>query len=392
MVRPRRLEVDRSRRHLDAFERGAGLSRPGSNRSSRSGAWHRRAGCLYAGVEPAGLFRSDDGGQSWRHVAGLRNHPSRPKWQPGGGRAHPAFDSFRTPTTNDSFGSGSPPPACFIRPMAARPGKPRNQGTRADFLPEGQNYPEFGQCVHCLVMAPGMPDRLYQQNHCGMYRSDDGGRHWDSIEPGLPSTFGFPAAVHPRDPATLYLLPLNGDTAGRYVPDGKAAVWRTRDCGGSWQALRKGLPQENAFFGVLRQAMATDRLAPAGTLFRHQHGHAVRQRRRGRHLDLHRAVPARDLFGGDAGRRGVDGLARGIRFMPNDRPSLRTRAGRGHASRSARKPLPGLRAAGGAVRRDRWRAIDALDARWPGMRDRLCDSTPAIRRHINVFVDGERAT
>ena len=107
----------------------------------------------------------------------------------------------------------------------------RNRGTRADFLPEGQNYPEYGQCVHCVVMAPGMPDRLYQQNHCGMYRSEDGGRRWDSIEAGLPSTFGFPAAVHPRDPATLYLLPLNGDIAGRYVPDGKAAVWRTRDGG-----------------------------------------------------------------------------------------------------------------------------------------------------------------
>jgi hypothetical protein len=143
----------------------------------------------------------------------------------------------------------------------------RNRGTRADFLPAGQNYPEYGQCVHCRVMAPGMPDRLYQQNHCGIYRSGDGGRNWDSIEAGLPSSFGFPTAVHPRDPATLYLLPLNGDTAGRYVPEGKAAVWRTRDCGDSWEALRKGLPQKNAFFGVLRQAMATDRLAPAGVYF-----------------------------------------------------------------------------------------------------------------------------
>jgi photosystem II stability/assembly factor-like uncharacterized protein len=134
-------------------------------------------------------------------------------------------------------------------------------------MPEDQRYPEFGQCVHCLVMAPGPPQRLYQQNHCGMYRSEDGGKEWQSIETGLPSSFGFPAAAHPRDRATLYLLPLNGDIAGRYVPEAKAAVWRTRDGGANWQALREGLPQKNVFFGVLRQAMATDRRDPAGVYF-----------------------------------------------------------------------------------------------------------------------------
>jgi photosystem II stability/assembly factor-like uncharacterized protein len=116
-------------------------------------------------------------------------------------------------------------------------------------------------------MAPGEPDRLYQQNHCGMYRSEDGGRSWESIEAGLPSSFGFPAAAHPRDPSVLYLVPLNGDSVGRFVPEGKAAVWRTRDGGSTWQAMRNGLPQRNAFFGVLRQAMATDRLDPAGVYF-----------------------------------------------------------------------------------------------------------------------------
>jgi photosystem II stability/assembly factor-like uncharacterized protein len=100
-----------------------------------------------------------------------------------------------------------------------------------------------------------------------MYRSEDGGESWESIEAGLPSTFGFPAAAHPRDPDTLYLVPLNGDVLGRYVPDAKAAVWRTRDAGKSWQALRQGLPQEKVFFGVLRQAMATDPLEPAGIYF-----------------------------------------------------------------------------------------------------------------------------
>jgi len=223
-------------------------------------------GTLYAGVEPAGLFRSADGGQSWRHIAGLRNHPSREKWQPGGGGLilhslvpHPKDDKQLWVAISAA--------GVFHTADGGETWEPRNRGTRADFLPEGQQYPEFGQCVHSLVMAPGKPDRLYQQNHCGMYRSEDGGRQWDSIEAGLPSTFGFPSAVHPRDPESLYLLPLNGAIEGRYVPEGKTAVWRTRDGGRSWQALRDGLPQKNAFFGVLRQAMATDRLAPAGVYF-----------------------------------------------------------------------------------------------------------------------------
>ncbi len=104
-------------------------------------------------------------------------------------------------------------------------------------------FPDYGQCVHSLVMAPGQPGRLYLQNHCGMYRSDDGGQNWHSIEAGLPSTFGFPAAARPRDPEALYLVPLNGDFVGRFMPDAKAAVWRTRDGGAIWQDLRAGLPQ-----------------------------------------------------------------------------------------------------------------------------------------------------
>lgn len=220
-------------------------------------------GRLYAGVEPAGLFRSDDGGRSWEHVSGLRNHPSRPEWQPGGGGLilhslvpHPA-DPRQVWVAISTGG-------VFHTANGGNTWQPRNKGTRNDYLPEGQRFPEYGQCVHALVMAPGIPNRLYQQNHCGMYRSDDGGESWQSIEAGLPSSFGFPAVAHPRDPNTLYLFPLNGDSVGRLAPEGKAAVWRTRDGGATWQDLRAGLPQENAFLTVLRQAMATDSLDPAG--------------------------------------------------------------------------------------------------------------------------------
>jgi photosystem II stability/assembly factor-like uncharacterized protein len=224
------------------------------------------AGRLYAGVEPAGLFRSDDGGQSFVHVAGLRNHSSQPDWQPGGGGLI-LHSLVLHPKDEEQIWVGISAAGVFQTADGGETWETRNRGTRADFLPEGQNYPDHGQCVHSLVMAHGTPNRLYQQNHCGMYRSDDGGRHWDSIEAGLPSSFGFPAAVHPRDPETLYLVPLNGDTAGRFMPQGKAAVWRTADGGKNWHGQRQGLPQANAFFGVLRQALATDQLEPAGVYF-----------------------------------------------------------------------------------------------------------------------------
>lgn len=223
-------------------------------------------GALYAGVEPAGLFRSEDGGGSWRHVAGLRAHPSRPSWQPGGGGLI-LHSLVPHPTDRRQVWVGISAAGVFHTEDGGESWEPRNRGTRIGYPPGQESYPEHGQCVHCLVMAPGLPDRLYQQNHWGTFRSEDGGRRWESIEQGLPSTFGFAAAAHPRDRETLYVLPLNGDSAGRFVPEGKAAVWRTRDGGASWQALRDGLPQENAFYCVLRQAMATDRLAPAGVYF-----------------------------------------------------------------------------------------------------------------------------
>lgn len=223
-------------------------------------------GRLYAGVEPAGLFSSEDGGQSWQHVRGLRDHPSRSEWQPGGGGLilhsivpHPGDDR--------KLWVGISTAGVFHSADGGESWEPRNRGTRMDYAPEDQRYPEFGQCVHCIVKAPGADDRLYQQNHCGMYRSDNGGETWESIEAGLPSSFGFPSAAHPTDPDTLYLIPLNGDSVGRFMPEGSTAVYRTRDAGKSWQALRNGLPQEHAFFGVLRQAMATDPLDPAGIYF-----------------------------------------------------------------------------------------------------------------------------
>jgi photosystem II stability/assembly factor-like uncharacterized protein len=142
---------------------------------------------------------------------------------------------------------------------------PRNKNVRADFMPD--KYPEFGQCVHKLVMAPRQSTLLYQQNHCGVYRSHDGGKLWEEISEGLPSSFGFPMATHPRDPRTIWVVPLDGGGNGRFMPEGRAAVWRSREGGDRWTRQSTGLPQVNAFMGVLRDALAVDHLDPAGVYF-----------------------------------------------------------------------------------------------------------------------------
>jgi photosystem II stability/assembly factor-like uncharacterized protein len=245
-------------------------------------AWvaHSAHGRLYVGVEPAGLFVSDDGGASFREIEGLSRHPTRPQWQPGGiGLVLHSIVS--DPADAKRLWVGISSVGVFYTEDGGETWTPRNTGTRCDFLPEDQRYPEFGQCVHNLTMAPGRSNLLYQQNHCGMYRSDDGGASWRSIEEGLPSSFGFPVAAHPRDPETLFFLPLNGAEQGRYPPDARAAVWRSRDGGARWADCRAGLPQSGAYFGVMRQAMATDALDPAGVYFGASNGSVYASRDEG---------------------------------------------------------------------------------------------------------------
>jgi hypothetical protein len=218
---------------------------------------------LYCGVEPAALFESHDAGESWEPVEGLLNHDQRQYWQPGAGGLclHTII-----PDPND-------PKRMLIAISAAgvyrtddggKNWRPRNVGVRAEFLPD--KYPEFGQCVHKVVHHPARPERLFLQNHWGLYRTDDWGDNWKDIANGVPSDFGFAMTMHPKDLDTVYIVPLESDEF-RCTPEAKLRVYRTTNAGGSWEPLSDGLPQSGAYETVLRDALAADSLDPAGIYF-----------------------------------------------------------------------------------------------------------------------------
>jgi photosystem II stability/assembly factor-like uncharacterized protein len=231
----------------------------------------RANGTLFAGAKPAALFASRDGGESWEKVEALTDHPSAAGWNPGaaGLTLHTILAAPEDPAR---IWVGISAAGVFASEDGGQSWERRNRrSNRREAVaahPAAGSAEEIGHCVHNMVRAGGAAgDLIYMQNHHGVYRSRDGGRNWDDVTEGLPSTFGFPVAVHPGDPETIWVLPLNGDAAGRYPPDAAAAVWRSRDGGESWEACRAGLPQTGCFFTVLRQAMATAAGDPAGVFF-----------------------------------------------------------------------------------------------------------------------------
>ncbi len=233
---------------------------------------HYTHGVLYAGTKPAFLLASHDHGATWQKVDGLTDHPSRPNWH-GGAAGLVLHSIVPDPADARKMWVAISAAGIFATEDGGKTWDRRNRLSNADHVhyhdhPAAPKDGETGHCVHNLVRAPGQGgDVLYQQNHHGVFRSPDGGRSWDDVTEGLPSTFGFPIAVHPRDPMRIWTLPLNGDMLGRYPPDASAAVWTSGDGGAHWDRLDDGLPTRNCFFTVLRQGMAVDRAEPVGVYF-----------------------------------------------------------------------------------------------------------------------------
>ena len=218
---------------------------------------------VYAGVEDAALFRSGDGGGTWQELSGLRSHPSGPFWQPGAGGmclhtilldpGHPgriyiavsAAGVFRS----DDFGETW---------------RPVNHGLNSEFLPDPDA--QVGHCVHRIALHPSRPNTLFMQKHWDVMRSDDAGESWREVSGNLPSDFGFPIDVHAHEPETVYVVPIKSDSE-HYPPDGKLRVYRSRTGGNEWEALTHGLPQSDCYVNVLRDAMAVDTLDSCGIYF-----------------------------------------------------------------------------------------------------------------------------
>ncbi|HSB01437.1 MAG TPA: hypothetical protein VLE49_12360, partial [Anaerolineales bacterium] len=196
---------------------------------------------LYAGAQPASLFVSRDRGETWELNESLYDHPQRGEWNPGAGGLC-LHTILLDPTNPQRMYIAISAAGCYRTDDGGQTWRPYNKNVRADFSPN--KFPEFGQCVHKMVMHPSNPNLLYQQNHCGVYRSDNYGEDWIDIGDGkLPSRFGFPIAVHPTDPRTVYVA-LEESDEYRMSVDGRFSVWRSRDTGNSWERLTKGLPEK----------------------------------------------------------------------------------------------------------------------------------------------------
>jgi photosystem II stability/assembly factor-like uncharacterized protein len=260
--------VHRSSDLGQTWERAEELGLPEESGLTLNATWHVEPGklgepqTLWLGGDPGVLFRSDDGGATWQPNRGILEHPTRDRWAPGAG----GMCCHSIQLTDSRMYVGISAAGAFRSDDGGESWAPINANVAAEFLPEP--YPEVGQCVHKLLLHPDRPERLWQQNHCGVYRSNDGGESWDRLDGnGLPSGFGFALALDPSDPDVAYVIPEESQEH-HYTSDARLGVYRTTDGGSSWELVADGLP-DRAWAAVLREGFAFD---DAGTYFGTQSG------------------------------------------------------------------------------------------------------------------------
>jgi hypothetical protein len=230
--------------------------------------WHLEpsltdAETVYAGVEDAALFRSTDGGKNWHELPGLRGHGTGPKWQPGAGGMC-LHTVILDPSNPDRIYIAISAAGAFRTDDGGKTWKPINKGLYSKYIPNPTA--EIGHCVHHVAMNPSRPGVLFMQKHWDVMRSDNAGDQWTEISGNLPTDFGFVIDIHSHEPETVYVIPIKSD-GEHYVMDGKLRVYRSRTGGNEWEALTKGLPQENCYVNILRDAMSVDKLDKCGIYF-----------------------------------------------------------------------------------------------------------------------------
>jgi photosystem II stability/assembly factor-like uncharacterized protein len=218
---------------------------------------------VYAGVEDASLFRSTDGGNSWQELSGLRGHGSGARWQPGGGGMC-LHTIILDPSDPERIFIAISAAGAFRTDDGGATWRPINQGLRSEFIPE--QSAEVGHCVHHIAMHPARPGVLFMQKHWDVMRSDNAGDSWREVSGNLPTDFGFAIDVHSHEPETIFVVPIKSDSE-HYPPEGKLRVFRSRTGGEEWEPLTEGLPQQDCYVNVLRDAMAVDSLDSCGVYF-----------------------------------------------------------------------------------------------------------------------------
>jgi len=218
---------------------------------------------LYAGVEDAALFRSSDGGRTWKELSGLRGHGTGPRWQPGAGGMC-LHTIILDPSVPGRIYIAISAAGSFRSDDDGKTWKPINQGLRSQYIPDPTA--EVGHCVHHIAMNPRRPGVLFMQKHWDVMRSDNAGDLWHEVSGNLPTDFGFVIDVHAHEPETIYVVPIKSDSE-HFPLDGKLRVYRSRTGGNEWEELSKGLPERDCYVSVLRDAMAVDSLDKCGVYF-----------------------------------------------------------------------------------------------------------------------------